>query len=231
MGKGGPTQRDGVKTVAAMGAVSTIAAAALRRPDRTVDARSINVGAGAAHDIGEMAATRPPAAPMPPSRPSGGSPGRPALPSPQKGSGGGSAASAAGKASKTADLVFTAARIGKGAAAGGVAGAAGAAALEVGGRVATKGTSKAIAAAASSGVSKQRAAGDPKVVPMVVDPTPAPRRAPDGPRRIVVDSSGMGHIERRSVSSGVTDITSLPPRAPRSPRSGEMRARLAIAQK
>lgn len=232
MGKGGPTQNDnGVKTVAAMSAVSTIAAAALRRPDNKVDARSISFGAGATQDIGEMAATRPPAAPMPPSAPSGGSPGRPALPSPQKGSGGGSAASAAGKASKTADLVFTAARIGKGAAAGGVAGAAGAAALEVGGRVATKGTSKAIAAAASSGVSKQRAAGDPKVVPMVVDPTPAPRRTPDRPRRIVVDSSGMGHIERRSASSGVADITSLPPRAPRSPRSGDMRARLAIAQK
>ncbi|MGG1909741.1 hypothetical protein AB1285_22525 [Microbacterium sp. NRRL B-14842] len=66
---------------------------------------------------------------------------------------------------------------------------------------------------------------------MVVDPAPTSTRTPDGPRRIVVDSSGMGHIERRPSSSGVVDITSLPPRAPRSPRSGEMRARLAIAQK
>jgi hypothetical protein len=145
------------------------------------------------------------------------------------GSGGGAGAGAAAKASKTADLVFTAARIGKGAAAGGVAGAAGAAALEVGGRVASKGASKAVSAAAA-GASKPRAAGDPKVVSMVVDQGPAPTRTPDGPRRIVVDSSGMGHIERRP-SSGVVDISSLPARAPRSPRSGEMRARLAIAQK
>lgn len=231
IGKGGPTQRDGVKTVAAMSAVSTIAAAALRRPDNKVDARSINFGAAPVEDIGEMAAARPPAAPMPPSAPSGGSPGRPALPSPQKGSGGGSGASAAaGKASKTADLVFTAARIGKGAAAGGVAGAAGTAALEVGGRVASKGTSKAIAAAANGG-SKQRPVGDPKVVPMIVDSVPAAARTPNGPPRIVVDSSGMGRIERRPASSGVVDITSLPPRAPRAPRSSEMRARLAIAQK
>lgn len=229
IGKGAPAQRNGVKTVAAMSAVSTVAAAALRRPDNKVDARSINFGAGAAQDIGTMTATRPPAAPKPPSTPSGGSPSRPALPSPQMGSGGGAGAGAAAKASKTADLVFTAARIGKGAAAGGVAGAAGAAALEVGGRVASKGASKAVSAAAA-GASKPRAAGDPKVVSMVVDQGPAPTRTPDGPRRIVVDSSGMGHIERRP-SSGVVDISSLPARAPRSPRSGEMRARLAIAQK
>jgi hypothetical protein len=75
IGKGAPAQRDGVKTVAAMSAVSTVAAAALRRPDNKVDARSINFGAGAAQDIGTMTATRPPAAPKPPSTPSGGSDG------------------------------------------------------------------------------------------------------------------------------------------------------------
>ncbi|MGQ4827588.1 hypothetical protein, partial [Enterococcus faecalis] len=75
-----------------------------------------------------------------------------------------------------------------------MAGAAGAAALEVGGRVASKGASKAVSAAATAGASKPRAAGDPKVVPMVVDQGPAPTRTPDSTRRIVVDSSGMGHI-------------------------------------
>ncbi|WP_414683110.1 hypothetical protein, partial [Microbacterium sp. UBA837] len=129
----------------------------------------------------------------------------------------------------------TGVRIGKGAAAGGLAGAAGAAALEVGGRVASKGASKAIQAGASaatpsstSGASRPAPAAV-KVVPMVVDQTPA--RTPDSSRRIVVDGNGMGRIQR-TPTGGVVDISSLPPqpRALPSPRSAELRSRLAIAQ-
>lgn len=239
MRSGGTAQRDGVKAIAAMSAVSTVAAAALRRPDNSIDARSIHFGLGAggaaAQDIGSMTATRATAAPPRPVPPSGGSTGRGALPAPQGGSGGGRAAGAAAAASKTADLVFTGVRIGKGAAAGGLAGAAGAAALEVGGRVASKGASKAIQAGASaatpsstSGASRPAPAAV-KVVPMVVDQTPA--RTPDSSRRIVVDGNGMGRIQR-TPTGGVVDISSLPPqpRALPSPRSAELRNRLAIAQ-
>lgn len=237
MGKGGAAERDGVKAVAAMSAVSTVAAAALRRPDRNIDARSINFGPAAAQDIGTMTATRAPAPSTPPVAPSGGSSGRAALPPSQRGPGGAGAAGAAATASKTADLIFTSARIAKGAAAGGVAGAAGAAAIEVGGRVAQKSAGKAITAGASAvqGGSR-RAAEEPrttstKVVPLVVEPTPPTRtpRTPDAPRRIVVDSTGMGHIERRPVG-GVVDISSLAAPGARSPRSAELRSRLAITR-
>jgi len=239
MRSGGTAQRDGVKAIAAMSAVSTVAAAALRRPDNSIDARSIHFGPGAggavAQDIGSMTATRAAAAPPRPVPPSGDSTGRAALPAPQGGSGGGRAAGGAAAASKTADLVFTGVRIGNGAAAGGLAGAAGAAALEVGGRVASKGASKAIQAGASaatpsstSGASRPAPAAV-KVVPMVVDQTPA--RTPDSSRRIVVDGNGMGRIQR-TPTGGVVDISSLPPqpRALPSPRSAELRSRLAIAQ-
>ena len=222
--KGGRAERDGVKTIAAMSAVSTVAAAALRRPDNTVDARSLTLvgqgAGGATADIGTLAATRAPAAPQAPPRPSGGSGGRPVLPSPRTGSGGGAAAG------KTADLVFTGVRIGKGVAAGGVAGGVGAAALEVGGRAASKGASKAIEHGTRRG-EQPSASSEQSAAPVRVVEAP---QAPSRPRRIVVDGAGVGHIQTRSSESGV-DISSLPPRAPRSPRSVELRERLALEQR
>ncbi|MGC5224534.1 hypothetical protein ACPW96_18365 [Micromonospora sp. DT81.3] len=231
------SDNDGMKAVATMSALSAVAAAAFRRPDRNVDARSIHFGPGApgapgaTADIGTMTATRTPAAPSGPVGPTGGATGRPALPAPQRGPGGPPSGTAGGsKAERTADLVFTSARIAKGGAAGGVPGVIAAAGIEVGGRIAKKGASKAIESStrANDGTPSKTATATQTalhVAPMVVAPQSA--RTPEA-RRIVVDSSGVGHVVRRS--SEIQDISSLPARV-QSPRNSELRTRLAIAQK
>lgn len=112
-------------------------------------------------------------------------------------------------AAKTADLVFAAANIAK-AAPGGPAAIAGAAALQVSKAVVGKGASKAISAATL--------------------PPPRTPSAPTAPRRIVVDSAGVGHIHRPPVQPAVIhDITALQP-APRSLRNANMRELLAGAK-
>ncbi len=233
MGKAGAKERDNVKAVAAMGAVSAVASAAVRRPDRNVDARSINFlgsdlgpAGGSGSGPASFAATRGPAAPTPPA-PSSGGPA--ALPPAQSGPGG-AGAGAAAKASKTADLIFTSARIAKGAGAGGLAGAAGAAALEVGGRVTRSGAGKAISSGVSAvqGASGRSGESRTSPAPVVIESVGA-QQTPDAPRRIVVDASGVGHVERRPAGSAV-DISTLAPRGARSPRSLELRNRLALTQ-
>lgn len=124
---GGTSPRDGTKAIAMMSMASTVAAAALRRPDRTsnVDARSLSIGrnpASSSTDLGELT-------PVPASSGSGSG-------------GGGSWPSAAGRAGKAASYALTAGRIAKGAA-GGVPGVTGAAAAEAGSRVVSRVSSRA----------------------------------------------------------------------------------------
>lgn len=219
-GHGGGNENRG-RALATMAAVTPL----LRRPDRDVDARSINIyGRPAAPvDGGMMTATRvqPTSVPAPSS---GGGIGRLALPvagaAAQQAA---STTSAGAAATKTADLVFTGTRIAKGAA-GGLPGVIAAAAVEVGSRAASKGASRAIAAARTAD-SRPDAGGSPtRSEGRGIDSRgPAATSTP----RIVVDSSGVGHIQRPAVTTqGVTDISSLPPRTTVSTRSLELRARL-----
>lgn len=204
------SQRDGTKAIAIMSMGATVAAAALRRPDRTtaVDGRSINFfGPGGANSGAPI--DMPPMAP-----PSGGGPAPTPLP---VGSGGTPRALSAGKVGKTADVAFTATRLAKGAA-GGVPGLVGAAALEVGGRVASKAGNRALSSIAG-----------PKPHPQGQTTQPATFVVP--PRRIVVDESGAGHIVRPApIVDGVADVSSLPPDSARTARSEAFRARLADAR-
>lgn len=210
------SQRDGTKALAIMSMGATVAAAALRRPDRStaVDGRSINFfGPGGANAGG-------PATPMTPmTPPPTGGPAPTPLPSGGKG-GAPLALASSGtvqKAEKTADVAFTATRIARGAA-GGVPGVIGAAAVEVGSRVG------------------QRAGG--KVMSSIASPKPHSQSQPAQPasfvvpsRRIVVDESGTGHIVRPApIVDGVADVTSLPPDSARTARSEAFRARLADAK-
>lgn len=231
LNKGGGSGADnGMKAVAFMGAASTVAAAALRRPDNHVDARSIHLGARPPEDIGAMAATRRPVPPAGPVAPPSGAAGPRALPASKRGPGGAQGGTGGGaKAAKTADLVFTSARIAKGAA-GGVPGLVAAAALEVGTRAAGKGAARVVEkSAAENGGTPGKAASATQtalqVAPMVV--APQSTRTPDA-RRIVVDGAGVGHVVRRS--SEAYDISSLPPRTAPSPRSAALRSRLALTQ-
>jgi hypothetical protein len=231
LNKGAGSGNDnGMKAVAFMGAASTVAAAALRRPDNHVDARSIHLGARPAEDIGTMAATRRPVPPAGPVAPPSGAAGPRALPAPKGGPGGAQGGTGGGsKAAKTADLVFTSARIAKGAA-GGVPGVVAAAALEVGTRAAGKGAARVVEkSAAENGGTPGKAASATQtalqVAPMIV--APQSPRTPDA-RRIVVDGAGVGHVVRRS--SEAYDISSLPPRTAPSPRSAALRSRLALTQ-
>jgi hypothetical protein len=225
-GSGGG-DNDGMKAVAMMGAASTVAAAALRRPDSNVDARSIHFGPRPPEDIGTMAATRAPAGPV---APSGGPSGPRALPAPKSGPGGSRGGAGGGaKAEKTADLVFTSGRIAKGASAG-IPGLIGAAALEVGTRAVGKTAAKvAEKSAAENGGTPSKAAAATQtalqVAPAIAAPSSA--RTPDA-RRIVVDGAGVGHVVRRS--NEVYDISSLPARPTPSPRSAALRSRLALTQ-
>lgn len=221
------SQRDGTKALAIMSMGATVAAAALRRPDNAtrIDARSIN-GFGMS---GQGSTPTPPmnmtATPVTPTPPPSGGPAPTALPSgrPSGGSGGGAPLAIAGgsgpsgKVGKTADVAFTATRIAKGAA-GGVPGVVGAAALEVGSRVASK-----------AGGRVMRSLPAPAPHPMSQPAQPATFVVE--PRRIVVDESGQGHIVRPApMFDGVPDVTSLPPDPARSARSEAFRARLADAR-
>lgn len=210
------SQRDGTKTLAIMSMGATVAAAALRRPDRStaIDGRSINFfGPGGANAGG---ATTPMTPMSPP--PTGGGPAPAPLPSGSAGSAPRAVGpGAAGKVGKTADVAFTATRLAKGAA-GGVPGLVGAAALEVGGRVASKAGNRALSSSAG-----------PKPHPQSQPAQPASFVVPS--RRIVVDESGAGHIVRPApIVDGVADVTSLPPDSARSARSEAFRARLADAK-
>lgn len=217
-GHGGSTENRG-RALATMAAVTPL----LRRPDHDIDARSINIyggqRAGQPVDGGVMTATRAQPAPVP-APGSGGGVGRLALPVAGSAAQQAASATAAGAAAtKTADLVFTSTRIAKGAA-GGLPGVIGAVAVEVGSRAASKGASRAIAAARTNDA-RTDAGGSPTRNDARID-----SRGPSSPR-IVVDSSGVGHIQRPAVTTqGVTDISSLPPRTSASTRSLELRARL-----
>ena len=219
-------QRDGTKALAMMSMGTTVAAAALRRPDNAtnIDARSINGfgmgGAGGATGAGptmNMTATR-----VTPPRPSGG-PASAVLPSGRPSGGPGSAPLAVGvgssvqKAEKTADVAFTATRIARGAA-GGVPGVVGATAIEVGSRVGSKVGGKAMGSLAAPKPHPQSQPAQPAT--FVVEP-----------RRIVVDESGQGRIVRPApMLDGVPDVSSLAPDPARSARSEALRARLADAR-
>lgn len=207
------SQRDGTKALAIMSMGATVAAAALRRPDNStaIDGRSINFfGPGGANTGGPVT----PMAPMTPPPTSGG----PApTPLPSGSSGGAPRALGPGKVSKTADVAFTATRLAKGAA-GGVPGLVGAAALEVGGRVASKAGGRALSSIAG-----------PKPHPQSQPAQPASFVVPS--RRIVVDESGNGHILRPAPEvNGVYDVSGMAPDPARTARSEAFRARLADAR-
>ncbi len=211
LSNGATSQRDGTKAIAMMSMASTVAAAALRRPDRTVDNRAINF-----NGQGPVPSTPAPTPPPPIDMPvvPGGRPGpkTPHTPLPA-GSGRAPAALTAGKVAKTADLALTAGRIAKGAS-GGIPGVVAAAGMEVGSRVVNKVAGKVthkIAGAGTSSHAEPPAAQETFVVPS---------------RTIVVDENGTGHIVRPApIRDGVSDITSLPAQA-RSARNEAFRRRL-----
>lgn len=236
LNKGGTKERDAVKAVAAMGAISTVASAAMRRPDRMVDNRSVNwnnfgtpTPAQGLDDIGTLHST--------PTGPHGGGPAAPqALTAPQRGPGGpggttgalpaptgagkgpgGPLELPAGRKGKAVDTVFTAVRIAKGAKAG-VPGVVAAAGLEVGSRtVQAAGAHAAKTAAQKNGHAPDQ--GRPAT--MLIQESP----------RLFVDKNGTGHVRPPSPKAVVFDITSLPPvAAAPTARSQAVRAMLTAGR-
>lgn len=226
LGKGGKREQNKVKALAVMGSVATVAAAAVRRPDRRFEDNSVhnNFIPGAPMQGG--GGMTPPSSPSGPgssggplSLPAGGGSGG------SGGSGGGGSGGGGGVAqpsAKTESMVLTGVQVAKGATTGGVGGAIGALVGEVGKRGAQRAVTAATAAKEPS------AEGTTKRAPLIYDAAPADR-APSS--RITVDGNGVGHIAPRPSTPQVFDISSLPPREHVSPGSIELRERLAIAQK
>jgi hypothetical protein len=236
LGKGGTKERDAVKAVAAMGAVSTIASAALRRPDQMTDNRSIswhNYGHSGLptrplDDIGNL---RPV-----PGGPGSGGPSAPlALSGPQHGPGGAGGHAGAlpaggdagtgprgplaltGTKGKVVDAAFTAARIAKGAKAG-VPGVIAAAAVEAGSRtVQAAGNHAAKAAAEKNGHAPAQQRSRPSMI------------VAQESSRIFVDKHGTGHVRPPAPKTPVFDISSLPPAAGPSARSLAVREMLTAS--
>lgn len=255
IGKNGAREKDAVKAVAAMGAVTTIASAALRRPDQMTDSRSLsfnNYGSTPSRGLDDIGTLRN----VPGGGP-GGSPGSPRpLGGPQGGPGGGGGAAGALPAggsngggsgsrlalpagsggpttakAKTVDAAFTAARIAKGAKAG-VPGLVAAAGLEVGSRaVNAAGNHVAKKAAENNGPAPQREQQrrNPAVI-VAKEAVHAAQPAPQAAARIVVDSNGTGHVRPTAPRPTVFDISSLPPAAPTA-RSQAVREMLVTARR
>jgi hypothetical protein len=224
--------RDRSAAIATMGHAANYAVNRMTRPKpmepaQTMDNRSINFfGVSASEstvaqnpvDVGEMPVVKTPKA-----RPSPAVKQK-ALSTPQ----------VAATAQKTANVVYTATKIAK-AAPGGPAAMAGQAALSIGGDLVKKKT-KAIASASPKAIN----APDP--APAASQPAapttsrgeaarePEPVMIPRRPRPIVVDSHGVGHIQREMPTSPVPPAPAAPAPAVRSPRSTEMRQLLAGAK-
>lgn len=228
LARGGSAPANPIKSMAAMSMATTLGSAALHRPDRNYDARSIhNYGMGrpGAGPMNFTASPIPPAGPpsMTP-RPMG--PAGPRSPSPLPvGSGPGSrrVLEAGGKTAKTAGAALTAARVAKGAV-GGVPGLVGSAAAAAGSRPATRSGNQMMQKALGKGATSTPSASSTPAAPS--KPSAASFIVPS--RRIIVDEAGVGRINRPAPSSNtVYDISSLPPVAPRSPRNEALRDMLS----
>lgn len=220
----GPVKpRDRSMAVAGMGAAANFVTGRLNRPKAApafMDNRSINlygmsnsgVASGQAMsptpnsastvNLGSMPATAFTPAPAP----SRATSATRAVTAPQRGA----------TAQKTANVVYTAAKIAK-AAPGGPGAMAGQAAISVGSSVAKKKV-QALTTGATT-----------KAIAAPVAPVQTPIQIPQR-RAIVVDSSGVGHIQRTTPTSPVPPAPAATKPAVRSPRSDEMRQLLAGAK-
>ncbi|MGI4802321.1 MAG: hypothetical protein ACRYG8_51475 [Janthinobacterium lividum] len=210
--------RDRSMAIATMGQAANYAINRMNRPkslpSAAADNRSINfygTPAGrpatpAPIDLGEMSVKTS----TPTSRPSGTGTAQKAVTAPQT----------AARAQKAASVVYTATKIAK-AAPGGPTAMAGQAAIAVGSSIVNKKTESATKAIASRTT---------KAISAPATPLPEIREIPQRPAAIVVDSKGVGHIQRNTPTSPVPPAPAATKPAVRSPRSIEMRQVLAATK-
>jgi len=204
--------RDRSMAIATMGQAANYAINRINRPKSlpAMDNRSVNFYGAVARstapgpvDVGEMSART--SAPAP--RPSGAPTNPKTVIGPQ----------VAATAQKTASVVYTATKIAK-AAPGGPGAMAGQAAISVGSSIVnkkTESTTKAIASRTTRAISAP------------VRPLPEIREVPYRPAAIIVDSKGVGHIQRTTPTRSIPPEPAATKPAVRSPRSIEMRQVLA----
>jgi hypothetical protein len=208
--------RDRSMAIATMGQVANYAINRMNRPKSlpAMDNRSVNfygsptgsnanANSNASVDLGEMSSRT--SAPVP--RTSTTPVAQRAVTAPQ----------VAVKAQKAASVVYTATKIAK-AAPGGPGAMAGQAAISVGSNIVNKKTESTAKAIASRNT---------KAISAPTTSLPELREATQRPSAIVVDSKGVGHIQRNTPTSPVPPATAATKPAARSPRSIEMRQVLA----